>query len=122
MLLSRVHALESHFNDSGALIIGVQEGRVKEEQLRAGVCYQMVVAPSENGSYEVQAWFHKIPWTRVSCCQRGQPKKIYHISDVLRNSLPTEYPRAVRSITLPRKLMLSPVFSILPVILIKNLF
>ena len=59
MLLSRVHALESHFNDSGALIIGVEEGRVKEEQLRAGVYYQMVVAPSENGSYEVQAWFHK---------------------------------------------------------------
>ena len=52
MLLSRVHALESQFNESGALIIGVQEGRAKEEQLRAGVYYQMVVAAaSENGSY-----------------------------------------------------------------------
>ena len=60
MLLSRVHALESQFNESGALIIGVQEGRAKEEQLRAGVYYQMVVAAaSENGSYGVQAWFHK---------------------------------------------------------------
>ena len=59
MLLSRVHALESQFNESGALILGVQEGRAKE-QLRAGVCYQMVVAAaSENGSYGVQAWFHK---------------------------------------------------------------
>ena len=60
MLLSRVHALESQFNDSGALIIGVQDGRAKEEQLRAGVFYQMVVsAASVNGSYGVQAWFHK---------------------------------------------------------------
>ena len=40
-------------------IIGVQEGRTKEEQLRAGVHYQMVVATaSENGSYGAQAWFH----------------------------------------------------------------
>ena len=60
MLLSRVHALESQFNESGALVISVQEGRAKKEQLRAGVCYQMVVAAaSENGSYGVQAWFHK---------------------------------------------------------------
>ena len=60
MHLSRVHALESQFNESGALVIGVQEGRAKEEQLRAGVYYQMVVAAaSENGSYGVQAWFHK---------------------------------------------------------------
>ena len=60
MLLSCVHALESQFNESGALVIGVQEGRAKEEQLRAGVYYQVVVtAASENGSYGFQAWFHK---------------------------------------------------------------
>ena len=34
----------------------------------------------------------------------------------------TEHPRAVRSITLPRKQILSPVFSILPVILNKTCF
>ena len=60
MLLSRVHALESQLNESGALILGVQEGRAKEEQWRAGVHHQMVVtAASENGSYGFQAWFHK---------------------------------------------------------------
>ena len=59
MLLSRVHALESQFNESGVLI-SVQKGRAKEEQLRAGVYYQVVVAAaSENGSYGIQAWFHK---------------------------------------------------------------
>ena len=68
MLLSRVHAFESQFNESGALKFGVQEVRAKEEQFRAGVCYQMVVAAATgNGSYGVQAWF------RVSCCQHGQP-------------------------------------------------
>ena len=47
--------------EAGTLIIGIQERRVKEEQLRAGVCYQMVVAAdSENGSSGVQAWFHKL--------------------------------------------------------------
>ena len=51
MLLSRVHALESQFNESGSVIIRVQEGRAKEEQLRAGVYYQMVVAAaSEMGA------------------------------------------------------------------------
>ena len=60
MLLSRVHALESQFNEAGALKIGVQEGRAKEEQLRAGVYNQMVVAAaSGNGNYGVQAWFRK---------------------------------------------------------------
>ena len=56
MLLSRVHALESQFNESEPLMVGVQDGRAKEEQKRAGVYYQMVA--SENGSYGVQAWFH----------------------------------------------------------------
>ena len=52
--------MESQFNECGALVIGVQEGRAKEEQFRSGVYYQMVVATaSENGSYGVQAWFRK---------------------------------------------------------------
>ena len=39
---------------------GVHEERANEEQLRASVDYQMVVAAaSENGSYGVQAWFRK---------------------------------------------------------------
>ena len=60
MLLVRVHALESQVNEAGPLIISVQEGGAKEEQLRAGVYYQMVVAAaSESGSYGVQAWFQK---------------------------------------------------------------
>ena len=50
--------MESQFNETGALTIGVQEGRAKEEQLRAGVHNLMVVAAaSENRSYGVQAWF-----------------------------------------------------------------
>ena len=56
MLLSRVHALESQFNESEPLMVGVQDGRAKEEQKRAGVYYQMVA--SENGRYGVQTWFH----------------------------------------------------------------
>ena len=58
MLLRRVHALESQFNGSGALIIGVQEGRAKEEQLRAAVYCQMVVAAaSEMGAMESRFGF-----------------------------------------------------------------
>ena len=56
----RDHGLESQFTESGALIVGVQEGRAKEEQLRAGVYNQMeVAAASENGGHGVQAWFHQ---------------------------------------------------------------
>ena len=56
MHASEPRPLESKFNESGALIIGVPEGRAKEEQLRAGVYYQMVVAgASEHGRYGVQA-------------------------------------------------------------------
>ena len=57
MLLSRVHALESQFNESGALFIGAQEGRTKEEQLRAGVYCQMVRQPRKMGAMESRPGF-----------------------------------------------------------------
>ena len=57
----------------GALIIGVQEGRAKEEQLRAGVFYQKVVSGSLS---EWELWstglVSQISWARVSCRQCGQ--------------------------------------------------
>ena len=75
MLLSRVHASESQFKESGALVIGVQEGRAKEEQLRAGFYYQMVVAAaSENGSYGGQAWFHKSLGPEFLAVNVGNPR------------------------------------------------
>ena len=59
MLLSHVHALESQFNESGALLIGVQGGGAGGGRLGAGVCcLVLVAAASENGSNGIQAWFH----------------------------------------------------------------
>ena len=52
--------------------IGVQESRAKEEQLRAGVYYQMVVACLVKWELWSPGLVSQVSWTRVSCCQRGQ--------------------------------------------------
>ena len=74
MLLSRVHASESQFNESGALKNWCT-GRESQ-----GGAIESWRPPPNGGCGSLGKWelwspglVSQISWTRVSCCQRGQP-------------------------------------------------
>ena len=64
-MISRATSLEMLFNKSKFDIIGIQEGRMKGDQLISGIFYNMFVAgAAANGSYGSQIWIsHSLPHT-----------------------------------------------------------